>query len=99
MSPNVQTGTRFLIDIEGKEYPWDRNSISVPEIRALAGFLADQVIILEAPDGTERTLGENEVVELRPGHRYGRVTKYRRGKGAGLRGLDYPEACDDVPPQ
>lgn len=73
------SGQKFFIDIEGREYAWDSPTITVPEIRALGNIPADQPIIQEAPDGTERTLGENEVIELKPGHRHGRAPKYKRG--------------------
>jgi len=69
----------YFIDIEGREYEWDKPTITVPEIRSLGSIPADQAIVQEAPDGTERTLGENEVVELKPGHRHGRAPKYKRG--------------------
>mgnify|MGYP001610432853 CR=1 FL=1 len=76
---NEQSGKKFYINIEGKEYPWDRETITVPEIRALGNIPSDQPILQESPDGTERTLAENEVVELKPGHRHGRAAKYKRG--------------------
>ncbi len=74
------SGKKFFIDIEGHEYTWDTPTITVAQIRALGNIPPDQPIIQEAPDGTERTLGENEVVELKPGHRHGRAPKYKRGQ-------------------
>jgi len=76
---NEHVGQKFYINIEGTEYPWDKDSITVPEIRALGNIPSDQPIVQESPDGTERTLEENAVVELKPGHRHGRVAKYKRG--------------------
>jgi len=76
---NEHAGQKFFVNIESVEYPWDREMITVPEIRALGKIAPDQQIIQEAPDGTERTLAENEIVTLEPGHRYGRQAKYRRG--------------------
>jgi hypothetical protein len=73
-------GQKYFIDIEGHEYEWDNPTITVPEIRSLGKIPADQPIVQEAPDGTERTLAENEVVELKPGHRHGRAPKYKRGR-------------------
>ncbi len=74
-----QAGQKFYINIEGKEYPWDKETISVEEIRTLGNIPSDQPILQESPDGAERTLAENEVVELKPGHRHGRAAKYKRG--------------------
>jgi hypothetical protein len=28
-------GPKYFVDIEGKEYPWDKDTITVPEIRTL----------------------------------------------------------------
>lgn len=73
-------GKKFFVNIEGTEYPWDKETITVAEIRVLGNIPSDQQIIQEAPDGTELTLAENEIVTLKPGHRHGRAPKYRRGR-------------------
>ena len=72
-------GQKFYVNIENQEYPWDRDSITVSEIRSLGGIPSNQPIVQEAPDGTERTLAEDEIVELKPGHRHGRAPRYKRG--------------------
>lgn len=71
-------GKKFYVDIEG-EYPWERDTITTAEIRTLGNLPANLPVVEEFPDGTERTLGENETVELKPGHRYGRAPKFKRG--------------------
>lgn len=76
---NEDAGKKFFVNIEGTEYPWDRETITVPEIRQLGSIPADQSIVQESPDGTERTLAEGESIELKPGHRLGRTAKYKRG--------------------
>ncbi len=75
----VQSGQKFYINIEGTEYPWDRETITVAEIRSLGGIPSNQAIVQESPEGSERTLGENETIELKPGHRHGRAPRYKRG--------------------
>ncbi|MCE7733589.1 MAG: hypothetical protein GPJ54_01845 [Candidatus Heimdallarchaeota archaeon] len=70
---------QYFVNIEGTEYEWDKNTITTSEIRTLGNLPADQPIICERPDGTERELREDEVVELKPGHRYGRASRYKRG--------------------
>jgi hypothetical protein len=72
-------GQKFFINIEGHEYEWPKSTITVPEIRTLGNIPNDQTIVVEDPEGTERTLAENEVIELKPGHRIGRAPKYKRG--------------------
>ena len=74
-----QAGKKYFVNIEGTEYPWDKETITTQEIRTLGNLPTDLPVIVEQPDGTERTLGENEMIEIKPGHRHGRAPKYKRG--------------------
>lgn len=76
---NEHAGQKFFVNIEGTEYPWDKETITTREIRTLGNLPADLPVIEEAPDGSERTLAEEELVTLKPGHRLGRAAKYKRG--------------------
>ena len=73
-------GPKFCVNIEGQEYPWDRDTITVPQIREL-GNLPTNLPVLEINlhDQTERTLSEGEIVELKPGHGFCKKIKYQRG--------------------
>ena len=75
-----QGGQKFYVNIEGTEYGWNSSTITVADIRNLGKIPADQTIVEEMPDGTERTLGAADVIELKPGHRYGRAPRYKRGQ-------------------
>jgi hypothetical protein len=70
---------KYYINFEGTEYPWETSTITTAEIRSLGNLPADLPVIEEFPDGSERTLTENELIELKPGHRYGRAPKFKRG--------------------
>jgi hypothetical protein len=72
-------GKKYFVNIEGTEYPWDKETISTVEIRALGNLPQNLPIVEEFPDGTERTLAEGEIVQLKPGHRFGRAPKFKRG--------------------
>lgn len=74
-----EKGPKFFVDIEGTEYPWSEDTITVAQIRELGGLPSDQPVIEVDPDNKERTLSEDEVVTLKPGHRYGKKIKYKRG--------------------
>lgn len=73
-------GPKFYVNIEGTEYEWRSDSIGVSQIRELGSIPADQPIVEETPDGSERTLSPNDVIQLKPGHRYGRAPRYKRGQ-------------------
>lgn len=77
--PNDNAGKKYYVNIEGTEYPWDSETITVAQIRELGSIPADQQIIEEDLDGGERTLSDTDTVTLKPGHRHGRAARYRRG--------------------
>ena len=76
---NMGNGPKYFIDIEGNEHDWDKGTITVTELRQLGNLPADQPVIEVDPDNNERTLNEDEVVTLKPGHRYGKKVLYKRG--------------------
>ncbi len=78
--PAAAKGPKYLINVEGVEHSWDKDTFTVPEIRELGGFAAtDPVIEVDLKDNTERTLGEEEVVEIKPGKGFGKKVKFQRG--------------------
>lgn len=76
---NKQEGKKFFVNIEGTEYLWDKNTITIDEIRQLGNIPVDQQIVVENPDGTEQQLTDSTIIEIKPGHRFGRAPKYKRG--------------------
>lgn len=73
-------GPKYEINIEGNFYPWDSGTITVPELRGLAGIPSDQPMMeIDLKTNAERTLAEDEVVELKPGSGFAKKVKYQRG--------------------
>lgn len=72
-------GPKYFVEIEGTEYPWPKDTITVPEIRTLGNLPQDLPVIEVDPDNIERTLAEAEIVTLKPGHRFGKKVRYKRG--------------------
>jgi hypothetical protein len=69
-----------FVNIEGVEYPWDRATITVLEIRLIGRLPDDQPVIeINLDDNTERTLSECEVVHIKPGHAFAKKVRYKRG--------------------
>jgi hypothetical protein len=70
----------FEINIEGRIYEWHERTITPAQIRELGGLPADQPVIeINFHDNTERTLAEGEVVEVKPGHGFGKKIGFKRG--------------------
>ena len=75
-------GPKFFISIEGKEYPWKRETITFEEIAQLGGWEIGQGVIEIDKDNNERTLNPGEVVHLKPGHGFGKKIRWKRGDNA-----------------
>jgi hypothetical protein len=72
-------GPKYFLDIEGREVPWDRDTITTEEIITLGGWDPSQGAILIDKDNNERTLQPGEVVELKPGMGFSKKVKFKRG--------------------
>ncbi len=71
---------RYAIDIEGTIYSWDEPTIAVPQIRQLGGLPTDvPVLEINLKTNEERTLAEDEVIELKPGLGFSKKIEFRRG--------------------
>ena len=73
-------GPRFFLCIEGTEYPWSEPVISTEEIAELGGWDASVGVIEVDRDNNERTLSPGEIVELKPGHGFGKKHTWKRGR-------------------
>ena len=71
---------KYEVDIEGQIYPWDRDSITVPELRKLADYPPDQQMIeVDLQDNSEAVLGDDAVVALKPGKGFAKKVVFKRG--------------------
>lgn len=74
-------GPKYSINIEGKEIPWDRDTITTEEIISLGGWDPGLgAIEINLKDNTERTLSPREEIKIKPGHGYSKKVKFKRGK-------------------
>ncbi len=73
-------GPKYFVNLEGREVPWDEETITVPQIRELAGWDASQPVVeVNLEDNTEQTLDEADVVTLKPGHGFAKKIRFQRG--------------------
>ncbi len=73
-------GPKYEVNIEGKTYGWDNETITVQELRELAGIPSDQPMMeIDLKTNVERTLPEDAVIELKPGQGFAKKVKYQRG--------------------
>jgi hypothetical protein len=73
----------YEVDIEGRIYAWDKDTISVPEIRELGGFPAgSSVVSVDMADKSEKPLSEDavhSVVALQEGKPLTKRMSFKRG--------------------
>lgn len=80
MSTHAEKHPKYMIDIEGTLVPWSEDTITVAQLRELAGVDASQPMIeVDLKDNTERTLSDDEIIELKPGKGFGKKILYKRG--------------------
>ena len=72
-------GLKYLLNIEGEEYEWDQDTITTEQIAELGGWDVSSVVIEVDKDNNERTLAPGEIIEIKPGHGFGKKHKWKRG--------------------
>ncbi len=72
-------GSKYFVNIEGIEYPWFEETIAVHQIRELGNLPINVPVIEVDRENNERTLAEDEIVTLKPGHGFGKKVRYKRG--------------------
>ena len=75
----TETGPKYFLDIEGQEVAWDQDTITTEQIAELGGWDVSQGVIEVDKDNNERTLAPGEVIEVKPGHGFGKKHKWKRG--------------------
>ncbi len=71
---------KYDVDIEGQIHKWDRDSITVAELRGLAGYPADQQMIeVDLKDNSEQVLADDAAIALKPGQGFAKKVVFKRG--------------------
>lgn len=72
-------GKSFTFFVDGQEYRVGGSTITGAQIMELAGIpLAVGLLAIEE-DGTQRQVDPTEVIELKPGRRFKKAPRFRRG--------------------
>lgn len=75
----LANGPKYILNIEGEEFPWDEDTITTEQIAELGGWEISQGVIEVDQHNVERTLAPGEVVEIKPGHGFGKKHRWKRG--------------------
>jgi hypothetical protein len=75
-----ETVRKYIVNIEGVEYPWDASTITSIQLRQLAGWEPhQQVAEVDLQSMTETTLADGAVITLKPGHGFAKKIRFQRG--------------------
>ena len=77
--PEKDKGPKFILNIEGQEIPWDRDTITTEQIAELGGWELSQGVIEVDQGNNERTLSPGEIIEVKPGVGFGKKHRWKRG--------------------
>lgn len=72
-------GPVYELQIDGKDFAIDSETITGGEIMDLAGIPRDAGLLQILDDGTQRQVPVDEVIELKPGHRFKKRPRFQRG--------------------
>lgn len=75
-----EPGPKYLVNIEGVEHTWAEPTITLSQLRQLAGWEPhQQVVEVDLQTMTETTLAEDSVITLKPGHGFAKKIRFQRG--------------------
>ncbi len=69
----------YILNIEGEEVPWDQDTITTEQIAELGDWDISKGVIEVDQHNNERTLAPGEVIEIKPGHGFGKKHLWKRG--------------------
>lgn len=72
-------GKFFTIFVDEQEFRLEQQTISGGEIMDLAGIPREVGLIQILEDGTQVQVGDDEVIELKPGRRFKKAPRFVRG--------------------
>ena len=74
-----RSGPFFTFFVDDREFHVEQAVISGAEIMELAGIPREVGLVLFLEDGTQRTFGADETIELEPGRRFKKAPRFKRG--------------------
>jgi hypothetical protein len=79
VADHEQQGKFYTFFVDDREFDVHEPTITGAEIMALAGIPLETGLQLIEEDGTQRRVPPEEVIELKPGRRFKRAPRFKRG--------------------
>lgn len=74
-----QKGKFFTLFVDNREFHVDEPTITGAQIMGMAGIPLEVGLVLIEDDGTQRPVPPDEVIELKPGRRFKKAPRFKRG--------------------
>jgi len=75
----MQKGKKYYFWVDGVEHIVQDESLTVAQIKEIGGVPADLPLLLLNEDGSEEALRDDMIIELKPGRRFARAPRFKRG--------------------
>jgi len=75
----TQRGQFYTFFVDDREFHIDEPTITGGAVMDMAGISRDVGLILILEDGTQTTVAADEVIELKPGRRFKKAPRFKRG--------------------
>lgn len=72
-------GKFYTLFVDDREFHIEQSTITGAQIMALAGIPLEVGLQLIEEDGTQRPVMPEEVIELKPGRRFKKAPRFKRG--------------------
>ncbi|MBU2602666.1 MAG: multiubiquitin domain-containing protein [Actinobacteria bacterium] len=73
------TGPPYIVEVDGVEYRLDEPTVTGGELMDLAGIPREVGLLQILDDGTQQQVGPDDVIELKPGRRFKKRPRFKRG--------------------
>lgn len=72
-------GPKYILNIEGREVPWNDDQITTEQIAELGGWAVAEGVVEVDQDNNEHTLVPGQIIEIKPGQGFGKKHRWKRG--------------------
>ena len=77
--PHAKRGTFYTLFVDDRGFHIDEPTITGGQIMDLAGIPQEVGLLLIDEDGTQKQVRADEVIELKPGRRFKKAPRFKRG--------------------
>ena len=72
-------GKSYVVFVDAIEYKFDHTPVTGGEIMDIAGIPHDGGLVLINDDGSQTSVGLEEEIDLKPGQRFKKAPRFKRG--------------------